>query len=137
MPSYHADGTANRTAPDLDLLRDCRFSPYRKGMGPTFRLQMWDARTRDHRGVTCIRYRLTMLENGVRTVLFDAADYHGSPSHADDSDANVAGLMGFLTLRPGDTDAEYFDSYTAVQLDYAGSHAETLSCCVIDRFGEL
>lgn len=128
--------TATAHTADLDLLRDCRFRPYRVGVGPTFRLQMWDARSTDNRGVTTIRYRLTMTEGGKRTVLFDAADYHGSPSHADDSDANVAGLMGFLTLRPGDTDQEYFDSYTPEQLAYAGSHAESLSFECMSRFGE-
>jgi hypothetical protein len=116
------------------LLRVCRFQPYRRGMGPTFTLRMWDAGTVDSRGVTTIRYRLTMSENGKRTVLFDAADYHGSPRHSDDSDDNVAGLMIFLTLRPGDTDSEYFASYTPEQLAYAEAHAESLSCACLDRF---
>ncbi len=44
--------------------------------------------------------------------------------------------MGFLTLRPGDTDQEYFDGYTDNQLQYADEHAETLSCEVCSRFGE-
>lgn len=117
-----------------DLLRICRFQPYRKGMGPTFTLRMWDDGTRDERGVTTIRYRLSMSENGKRTVLFEAADYHGSPCCADDSNENVAGLMSFLTLRPGDTDPEYFESYTPEQLAYANSHAETLSCECLNRF---
>jgi hypothetical protein len=56
--------------------------------------------------------------------------------HADDSDATIASLMTFLTLRPGDTDAEYFESYTPAQLDYCSHHAEALNCEVMHRFGE-
>lgn len=121
---------------DMSLLRVCRFTPYRRGMGPTFTLTMRDAGTTDSRGVTTIAYRLTMREPGAKraTVLFDAADYHGSPMHSDDSDDNVHGLMGFLTLRPGDTDAEYFEGYTAEQRAYCSAHAEALSCEVDSRF---
>jgi hypothetical protein len=121
---------------DPSHLRTVRFRPYMRGQGPTFTLTMRDAGTRDERGVTTIAYKLSMREPGARksVVLFDAADYHGSPMHADDSDQNVEGLMGFLTLRPGDTDAEYFESYTDEQRAYCDAHAESLSCCVADRF---
>lgn len=120
----------------MDLLRTCRFSPYRKGAGPVFTLTMRDSGEVDNRGVTRIAYRLTMLEPGKRrgVVLFDAADYSGSLMHADDSDDNVEGLMGFLTLRPGDTDSEYFESYTPEQRAFAEQHAESLSMAVHDRF---
>lgn len=120
----------------MDLLRTVRFAPYRRGMGPTFTLTMRDAGTTDNRGVTTIAYKLTMREPGARksTVIFDAADYHGSPMHADDSDANVEGLMGFLTLQPGDTDEGYFSSYTPEQLAFAKQHAESLSGEVAARF---
>lgn len=45
-------------------------------------------------------------------------------------------LLGFLTLRPGDTDREYFDKYTPAQLEYANQHAETLPCECYARFGD-
>lgn len=117
-------------------LRTVRFCPYRRGMGPTFTLTMRDSGKVDSRGVTRIAYRLTMREPGAKrgVVVFDGADYSGSPMHADDSDENVHGLMGFLTLRPGDTDAEYFISYTPDQLAYAINHGEALSCEVDNRY---
>jgi len=31
-------------------------------------------------------------------------------------------LLGFLTLRPGDTDVEYFDAYTPEQMEFAESY---------------
>jgi len=44
--------------------------------------------------------------------------------------------MSFLTLRPGDTDDEYFAAYTEAQRAYCGQHAEALHCEVLARFGE-
>ncbi len=42
--------------------------------------------------------------------------------------------MGFLTLRPGDTDPDYFEDYTPEQHAYCDAHAEALSCEVSARF---
>ncbi len=115
-----------------DVLRVIRFRPYRKGMGPTFRLTTWDTNRTGFGGKYLIGYRLSMG----RTVLFEGEDFGCSPMHAIDSDEAVKGIMGFLTLRPGDTDAEYFRDYTPAQLDYCAHHAEALSCEVMNRFGE-
>jgi hypothetical protein len=84
-----------------------------------------------------IGYRLTQREPGrAPIVLFEGGDFSPSPCYADDSDQTVAGLLGFLTLRPGDTDPEYFDRYTDVQRAFCAQHAESLSMEAIDRFGE-
>jgi hypothetical protein len=49
--------------------------------------------------------------------------------HADDSLETVASLLTFLTLRPGDTDADYFAGYTPAQMEWAtGSDCEALQC---------
>lgn len=89
-----------------------------------FRLRMWDSGKRDYRGTTTIAY-LFQDRNG--HVLFKGCDYNGSPLHADDSDECVRGLLTFLTLRPGDTDSEYFESYTEDQIDFCETDAEYLS----------
>lgn len=118
-------------------LRTCRFQPYRKGMGPTFILQTADSGRVDSRGCTYIAYSLRMKEPGKPSVLlFEGEDFAPGMGQCDDSDDVVAGLMGFLTLRPGDTDDEYFQNYTDLQKDYCDQHAESLSCTVTDRFGE-
>ena len=54
-------------------------------------------------------------------VLFHGDDFGPSPMHADDSDATLRALLGFLTLRPGDTDREYFAHYTPRQRAFAES----------------
>ena len=125
-----------------DTLRVIRFRPYRKDMGPVFRLKMWDTNRVDSYGKSVLGYRLSMGEPAnaagnpaVWTVLFEGKDYCCSPMNAVDSDAAVADLMGFLTLKPGDTDTEYFAGYTPEQLIYCRQHAEALSCEVDRRFG--
>lgn len=118
-----------------DYIRRVRFAPYRKGMGPTFTLTLLDVRFDGRRDRTS--YRLTMRDtSGKHATLFEGDDFSPSPCHAIDSDEAVAALMGFLTLRPGDTDGEYFDNYTPEQLAYCSQHAEALSCESSCRFGE-
>lgn len=120
-----------------DILRRYVFKPYRKGMGPVFRLVTWDTHRSSSDGKSCIGYKLAMTDGKARTVLFEGEDFYNSPMHCIDSDETAAGLMSFLTLRPGDTDAEYFSSYTHEQLDYCGNHAEALQMECWNRFGEV
>jgi hypothetical protein len=121
-----------------DLLRTVRLLA---DDGYRYTLTMRATRDVDSRGQTRIAYTLKCKapESGRKpyTVLFDGADFSGSPMHADDSDATVAGLLGFLSLKPGDTDAEYFESYTVGQLAWAERHAEFLGYAAMSRFGEL
>jgi hypothetical protein len=74
-----------------------------------------------------------LKQDGV--VLFYGQDFGCSPIDPIDSDRCVAAIMGFLTLRPGDTDADYFTEYTASQLAFTRDHAEDLRCEVMRRFG--
>lgn len=121
----------------MEKLREVRLAPYLRGHGPTFHLMTWDTGRRDRRGQPYIGYRFTMREaTGLRTLLFTGEDFSGSPLHAIDSDQTVASLLSFLTLRPGDTDADYFEGYTDVQRAYCDAHAETLASEVYSRFGE-
>jgi hypothetical protein len=117
----------------MDKIRSVILTPYRKGAGPRFRLTMWDTGTYDHRGCTRIAYQLREVGG---PVIFAGEDFSGSPMHADDSDATVAGLLGFLTLKPGDTDADYFADYTPEQRAFCEAHAEVLAWAAEVRFVE-
>ena len=110
-------------------IRLVRFRPYRRGFGPTFSLELTDVQS-----TSVIGYTLRQHEHGLTTVLFDGRDFRPSPLHAWDSDETVAAVMGFLTLRLGDTDRDYFDGYTAAQRAFRDTHAETLACEVYARF---
>lgn len=102
---------------------------------PTFTLAIYDAR-----GITNPRqlgYRLTMHTKGKRAcVVFQGSDFGCSPLQACDSDRTVAAILTFLTLKPGDTDRDYFASYSARQLEWAGEHAEALYMEASARLGE-
>jgi hypothetical protein len=115
-----------------DPIRRVRIAPYRKGYGPTFSLSIFDTGRRDWRGASVLAYT---FKQGSR-VIFDGEDFSPSPLAADDSDDTIAALLGFLTLRPGDTDAEYFERYTPEQREFSAQHAEAVACYSIDRFGE-
>jgi hypothetical protein len=88
-----------------------------------FQLDLFDTGSCDSRGQTRLAY--TFRDNG--NVIFEGDDFAGSPLHADDSEETVAALLSFLSLRPGDTDREYFDRYTPEQLEWAQQNGEELS----------
>lgn len=120
-----------------DYIRRCILSPYRKGL-PKFRITLWHTNRRDWRRQSYLRYELAQLEKGKPArVIFEGDDYSPSPCAAIDSDESVAGIMGFLTLRPGDTDDEYFETYSPAQVEFCEKHAEALSCECCCRFGEV
>ena len=80
-------------------------------------LRTWDT-GKLSAGRTCVGYE---LRDPAGAVLFVGDDFRPSPLHADDSDEALRALCGFLFLRPGDTDAEYFADYTAAQRAFAES----------------
>ncbi len=118
-----------------NILNRVTFRPYRVGMGPTFRLLTWDT-GRMSGPHAQLGYRLQQIDaDGKRRTIFQGEDFGASPLHSIDGKEALRALMGFLTLRPGDTDAEYFVSYSKRQLAFASEHAEALSAAVADRLG--
>lgn len=117
-----------------EMMRRITFRPYTSG--PSFTLTTWDTGRSGYGGKWLVGYKLTMRQGGKSTVLFQGEDFGSSPMHAIDSDETCRGIMAFLTLRPGDTDADYFEDYTQQQLDYCSEHAEALDSAVRDRFGD-
>lgn len=93
-----------------ELLRHIR-------IGGVFELKMWATARIDNRGQTIIAY--DFRRTGSEEPIFAAEDFAGSPMHGDDSNEVVEALLGFLTLRPGDTDQDYFEEYTKEQMDFA------------------
>lgn len=111
-----------RSIPDLtdeSVLRHVRLGE----SGPT--LLTWDTGLADRHDKSQIGYAFTMP--GETLPLFAGADFYCPSVHAIDSDECLRSLLTFLTLRPGDTDADYFVDYTEDQLDFANTEAESLS----------
>jgi hypothetical protein len=98
-----------------------------------FRVDLWDTGRTDEYGKTILRYALfDETQPFGKGIVFEGEDFACSPLHAIDSDATVASLLGFLSLQPGDTDTDYFDSYSADQLAWRDRRAEDLSLIVFD-----
>jgi hypothetical protein len=122
----------------VEHVRTCIFKPYFDPAMPRFRLKVWDTGLTDYSGkylhkVYKLAYELSMHQ-GRKTVLFKG--FCASPLHTINSDATMLSIMDLLTLRPGDTDKEYFAKYTPEQLEFCARHAEALSYEVWVRFGE-
>jgi hypothetical protein len=126
-PGYESEGMGpyRRNRGDEDLLRDVRLEAL---TGRVFRLQTYDTGRYDRRGVPYTAYVFSQVTPAEEAgVIFEGEDFSCSPMHAVDSDECVRGLLGFLTLRPGDTDQDYFDDYTPRQMTFADQDAESLS----------
>ena len=94
-------------------------------------LRTWDSGRTDHMDKTILRYE---FRDPRGFILFAGSDFACSPMRAIDSDETIGALLGFLTLRPGDTDREYFENYTPEQMDFAQGDAEYLQLYVYERF---
>ena len=94
-------------------------------------LRLFDTGETDDAGRTRFAYTFGKLG---RRPLFDGRDFFSpaSRSYSDDGDETLRSLLSFLTLRPGDTDAEYFESYTPAQRRFAETEAEHLSIYAMD-----
>ena len=96
-----------------------------------FTLDLFDTHETTTGGKCRLAYHF--LHHGVP--IFHGDDFGCSPMHAIDSDKTVQAILGFLSLKPGDTDEEYFDDYTPHQLEWAEAHGEELGLYAQDDVG--
>lgn len=108
---------------NYDLLRTLRLN------GTTLRL--WDTNrlTGGAFGKAILKYQFKVG----RKVIFEGEDFSPSPCWAIDSLQTAYSCLSFLTLKPGDTDSEYFEKYSEDQMNWAkSSKCEYLSYLVSD-----
>ena len=103
-------------------------------------LRLFDAGT-DDEGREVLSYAFSDLfwtwQGDFGRRLFVGSDYRPSPLHALDSEESIAGLLGFLSLREGDTDSEYFNGYDERQLAWRDSdRSEELQLLVSTMEGD-
>lgn len=94
-----------------------------------YRLIVWDTNRVDTMGKSVLGYTFTDPSG---TTLFEGEDFRPGMGMAIDSDESIRGLLGFLTLKPGDTDDEYFANYTPEQMAFAQGDAEQLQMYAMD-----
>lgn len=58
--------------------------------------------------------------------LFAGSDYQASPCYEPESLEAVADILGFFSVRRGDTDDAFFDKYTQTQLEWIDNWSERL-----------
>lgn len=73
------------------------------------------------------RHRIGYVCERDHTEIFRGADIGVPAGRAVDSDYVVAAVTDFLSLRPGDTDPEFFDDYNEAQSDFAAACGEELA----------
>ncbi len=91
-----------------------------------FTLHLYDTHQVDRYGKSILAFELLDDQHGPEP-MFRGADFHCSPMHAIDSNTTAASLLSFLSLRLGDTDREYFDSYSPRQLEWCQTRADDLA----------
>ena len=131
--------TANKKAANSRYLWDRRdiFRPYSDKKEARFVLSIVWRGGYGSDGKARIHYELRQITGGgYSRVIFAGGDFYCSPLHSTDSNETIKAIMGFLTLKPGDTDIEYFQDYTPAQTAFCENHAESLSHAVYSRFGE-
>lgn len=98
---------AGATAHDADEYQIYQFSR------DSFILTLWSVAGEENKA-----YRL--VDKG--RAIFQGTDYRPSPMHAWTTEQAAGGLLVFLTLAPGDTDPDYFNTYTADQTVWTASN---------------
>jgi len=88
-----------------------------------FRVDLWDTGAPPGEGHGELAYRLCVAEGARWILVFSGEGFSAPPAHDLDSDEVLAVIVGFLSLRPGDTDA----GYTRPQLTFAEEHGEELA----------
>lgn len=80
------------------------------------------------------RVDIEVKQNG--KVIFKRGDlYVGIPSgHSIDDGYVKEAVLSCVAMKPGDTDREYFDSYSQEQLDWANQYGEDLDMIRMDRY---
>lgn len=76
--------------------------------------------------------------NKFRCILWKSGETWCSPSplHEDDSDAVKALVTSLVSIKPGDTDSDYFAHHTPEQLAFCERYGEELSMLSEERYGQ-
>ena len=89
----------------------------------------------DYRGA--VKYDAEVKVNG--TVLFPRGSMWGafSPIECCDGPGAKSCVMGHLALKPGDTDSDFFESYTEEQLSFVIDNSDEIYMESLHRYGEF
>ena len=104
---------------DQSLMREWTAGP--------FRLQLHEPTRWPAGDPTPIGYRFYHHDE----LIFEGDDIAVPAGQSLDGDQTVRGVLGYLALRPGDVEADYFAGYTPAQLAWRDEHAEALQLLLL------
>lgn len=104
-----------------------RLSWLRTATHGEFRLDLWDTGERPPGGEALLAYRLCFAEGTRWILVFSDEGFRGAHTEEPGSDATVAAILRFCSLRPGEADPVFFERFTAQQIAFAEQHGEALS----------
>lgn len=101
---------------------------YRLASGP-IEITAWDGgfQAPNHTRIDC------ELKQAGKVIFARGDTYCATPGCIDDNAAKEL-VTSLFAMRPGETDAEYFDSYTLEQREWAEDNGELLSLLGSDRY---
>ncbi len=103
---------------DQSRMREWASSPFRLELYELCESGQWR-----EDGKTPIGYRFYHDDR----LIFEGDDVAVPAGQTLDGDQTVRGVLGFVALRPGDVEADYFTGYTPAQLAWRDQHAEDLA----------
>jgi len=106
-------------SPDHEFLRNWRYG--------NFVLSLYDTHRTDEYGKHILAYVLAWARQYTDAVIFRGDDLHCAPGTAIDSDEAAGVLLSFLSLKPGDTDDDYFKDYTQAQMNFVLEYGDDLA----------
>lgn len=98
-----------------------------------YKLTMLDTGKVNGYGKAIVKY---CLKNPSGIKLFAGQDFAASPMDTPTGKQSACALIQFLTLKPGDTDADYFEHYTDNQMEFAQGEAEQIGYAWRERLGD-
>lgn len=104
----------------------------RQQVGPML-VNMWKIGT-DRDGKDLIAYQLYDSDWHDNPV-FEGNDFHSPNGYS--MEESALSLLGFLTLKEGDTDSEYFEQYTPEQIKWRDERAEQMQIEVMEAEEKL
>jgi hypothetical protein len=106
--------------------------------GSRLTIDAYDTGVMDNRGTTRITIRAVHHIGKDRRVIWRPGETwcHPGPGDCDDSDKAKELVTSLVTIRPGDTDADYFEGYSPEQLEFCERYGEVLQMIAWERYGE-
>ncbi len=105
----------------------------------------WEGTTTDGMGHSRIDVEAVLFQHDpswskpTRMVVFPrGSTWCGLPSHVPLDGKKAKGLvLSLLAMKPGDTDEDYFASYTSAQLTFATAYGDELAMVAEERYGDV